>query len=285
MRNMGFYVQIACLWEVTARKPGNVHRYRDFPGLGYLDFIQSAVAIAPVMNKAEHCPLGETVLEAIQVTRAMTKTNTNLGIVLLLAPLCSIGRDASLEGNLENFLDRPSVEDSKKIYTAINLAAAGGMGKVERQDLREEPTLPFRQIMKLAADRDMIARQYGNGFQEVLGFGQEALLKGVDLFGTLEGGIIHCHLQYLAHFPDSLITRKLGTDIAGKVMNLARSLFHPGWESDKDRSMKISALDQWLCEDHRRNPGTTADLVTASLFVALRERKIKLDGSIPWSNG
>src|SRR3954464_731850 len=86
----GLCAQIACVLEATARKPGNVHRFADFDDLTHLDFLLSATAIAPVMDEAPRRRAGETVLEAVQATRRVTATNTNLGIVLLLAPLASV---------------------------------------------------------------------------------------------------------------------------------------------------------------------------------------------------
>ena len=41
-------------------------------------------------------------------------------------------------------------------------------------------------------------------------------------------------------------------------------------------------FDRWLRADgHARNPGTTADLVTACLFVALRERRMSHEDHSP----
>src|SRR5262245_61656852 len=91
--SIGLCAQLACILEVTARKPGNVHRYADFADTTYLDFLLSAAAIAPVMDRAPGRPVGETVLEAVTATRRVTGTNTNLGISLLLAPLASVPAD------------------------------------------------------------------------------------------------------------------------------------------------------------------------------------------------
>ena len=83
MIDAGLCAQIACIWEATARKPGNVHRYRDFHDSHYTDFLLSAAAIAPVMANACQRRVGVTVLDAVRATRRVTGTNTNLGIVLL----------------------------------------------------------------------------------------------------------------------------------------------------------------------------------------------------------
>src|SRR5271163_4343442 len=97
MSDIGLLVQAACLWEVTARKAGNVHRYRDFSDLTYLDFVLSAAAIAPVLAAAGSRRVGSTVLECIQATRRVVQTNTNLGMVLLLAPLAAVPEGVALQ--------------------------------------------------------------------------------------------------------------------------------------------------------------------------------------------
>jgi triphosphoribosyl-dephospho-CoA synthase len=134
--------------------------------------------------------------------------------------------------------------------------------------------------MTLAADRDLVARQYANGFLEVFDDGVNALRSGLK-FGTLEGAIIHTHLLLLAKHPDSLIARKCGIEVAKEASERAQRVLEsawPDWEA-------IGRLDAWLREDgHRRNPGATADLVAASLFVALRKGIIQVHSDIPWSD-
>jgi triphosphoribosyl-dephospho-CoA synthase len=284
--NLLFFVHLACLWEATARKPGNVHRFADSDDVTYLDFLTSAAAIGPVLGGAARRPVGETVLQCVQATRKVARTNTNLGIILLLAPLCAVPEDESVDSALPGILRGLTVDDSRLVYEAIRLARPGGLGKVPEQDVHAEPSLPLQEVMALAAERDRIARQYVNGFRDVREIGGPALLDGLARFGALEPAIIHCHLWLLAQFPDSLISRKRGPEEAAKVMRWAAELFRDGWETATHRSREIAALDRWLrgfgCG---RNPGTTADLVTACLFLALREGKITLPLPFPWSGG
>ena len=128
--------------------------------------------------------------------------------------------------------------------------------------------------MALAADRDLIARQYANAFADVFELGVPALLDGIRQFGRLEPAIQHCQLVWLANHPDSLIVRKRGPAVAAEASKRARSLLEIGGLG----SSAYDEFDRWLREDgHARNPGTTADLVTACLFVALRERRIAMD--------
>src|SRR5262245_36472416 len=123
----GQCAQLACQWEVTARKAGNVHRQRDFPGLTYADFRASAAAIVPAFDRAPSQRVGQTVLDAIRATRTVVSTNTNLGIVLLLAPMAAVPPEQPLADGLAQVLDRLTVEDARLVYEAIRLAAPGGM--------------------------------------------------------------------------------------------------------------------------------------------------------------
>jgi triphosphoribosyl-dephospho-CoA synthase len=183
--SVGLLAQLACIWECTARKPGNVHRDHDFEDVTYLDFLQSAAAIQPVLDAASEKTVGAIVLQGIEATRRVVNTNTNLGILLLLAPLAKAGNH-NLEAAVGNVLAGLTVADARAVYTAIRLAQPGGMGRVENQDVGAEPTRSLGEIMDLAAERDLIARQYNNGFQEVFKVGVPALFDGIRLAGTME---------------------------------------------------------------------------------------------------
>jgi len=144
------------------------------------------------------------------------------------------------------------------------LANPGGLGDVPQQNVRSEPTLPLKEVMALAADRDLVARQYANDFQDVFEIGVPALTS----IAPLEDAIIHCHLRLLAANPDSHIARRCGEAETVEASRRAADVLAGRLNADE--------FDAWLREDgHRRNPGTTADLVTASLFAALREGIIK----------
>src|SRR5437868_14215473 len=122
MLSIGLCAQLACIWEATARKPGNVHRYKDFEDVSYIDFLASAAAIAPVMENAPNRRVGETVLDAVEATRQVVTSNTNLGIILLLAPLAAVPRSESLETGVKCVLETLRVSDSRDVYRAIRLA-------------------------------------------------------------------------------------------------------------------------------------------------------------------
>src|SRR5262249_43043807 len=145
----------------------NVHRFRDFRDATYLDFALSAFAIGPCLEHAAQRGVGATVLEIIQRTRELVATNTNLGIALLLSPFAAVPRSKTLPEGIGAVLDRLTVADSTQVFEAIRLAKPGGLGEVADQDVARTPTKPLREVMALAADRDLVARQYANGYQEV----------------------------------------------------------------------------------------------------------------------
>jgi ribosomal protein S6--L-glutamate ligase len=269
---------LSCIWEATARKAGNVNRSADFPELTYSDFLVSAAAASPEFALAVRRHIGETILSAIRATRSVVCTNTNLGIVLLLAPLAKVPEAIDLRAGVGEILEQTTVSDAVQVYEAIRLAGPGGMGEVKEQDVRLIPTAPLRDVMALAADRDVVARQYANGFADVFELGVPALLEGIRKFGRMEPAIQHCQLVWLAKYPDSLILRKRGPAVAAEGSERARSVLTLGGLGTSAGRSAYDAFDRWLREDgHARNPGTTADLVTACLFAALRERSIHTD--------
>ncbi|HEX3148864.1 MAG TPA: RimK family alpha-L-glutamate ligase, partial [Gemmataceae bacterium] len=276
--SLRFDLRQAAVWEATARKAGNVHRFQDFADVSYADFILSAGAAAPELTLARHRPLGDTVLAAICATRAVVQTNTNLGIVLLLTPLAKVPQGSELRAGVHNVLKHTTIEDAARVYEAIRLAVPGGLGSAKEQDIADAPTLPLRDVMALAADRDLVARQYANAFADVFDHGVPALLDGLHRFKCIEPAIQHCQLVWLAHHPDSLIVRKRGLEIASEASNWAQAILDIGSMGTSGGQAAYDAFDRWLRADsHARNPGTTADLVTACLYVALRERTITAD--------
>ncbi len=283
----GRLAQVACLLEVTARKPGNVHRFGDFPDLHYVDFLLSATAIGEPLDHALERGIGATVLAAVRATRAVVSTNTNLGMILLLTPLAAVPPAMDLTSGIEQVLATTTRDDARLVYEAIRLASPGGMGRVEDQDLAGEPTTTLCDAMTLAADRDLVARQYTSGFHEVfhevLPTVREALRDGQ----PLETAIITGFLDTLARHPDSLIVRKAGLETARIVSSKAAAVLQGGWHESAAGQRQLQELDGWLrSRGNLLNPGTTADLVTAALFAALRNGTIQMPrpaGSASWS--
>jgi triphosphoribosyl-dephospho-CoA synthase len=273
----GRLAEIACLLEVMAKKPGNVHRLADLPGLQFTDFLLSAGAIVGPLDRAPSQGVGAAVLSAIQATRCVVSTNTNLGIVLLLAPLAAVPEGLELAGGVERILAGTTIADASLVFRAIRLAQPGGMGKVTDQDLSSEPTMTLREVMFLAAERDLIARQYVNGFQEVLCEGLPAIRQSLQGGQPLETAIVFAYLQLLARHTDSLIARKYGLRLAENVSRRAALVLAEGWPAREKGRRACQDLDDWLRQpENRFNPGTTADLVTAAVYAGLRDGSISL---------
>jgi len=277
--------QLACVLEVSAPKPGNVHRFRDFHDARFEDFLISAVAIGPAMRAARRTSVGQIIWRAVQDTHCWVSTNTNLGIVLLLAPLAK-ALPSALEGlgevndwrrRLRQVLADLTVEDARLAYRAIRLAAPGGMGRVDQGDVAEEPELTLRTAMELARDRDAVASEYVTDFAITFELTCPALRQHLADGLPLLDAIVQTYLTVLAEVPDTLIARKLGRPAAEEVARRARQVLMAGGMCSPAGRQAVAELDQYLADErHRLNPGTTADLVTAGLFVWIVERDVQL---------
>lgn len=278
--------QMACLLEVSAPKPGNVNRLHDFADLRFEDFLLSAVAIGPAMGAAGKSSVGQTVLRAIQDTRRVVSTNTNLGIVLLLAPLAkaaaqlesSLSRTSDpqkrlvkLRNELGKILTELTVEDSRLAYTAIRLAQAGALGQVSEGDVTEEPEISLLEAMALAQERDAIAREYVTNFKITFEIGYPALAEAYRKSGDMTQAIVQAYLTILSRTTDTLIARKRGAEMAQRVSQWAAETLAMGGVLTPQGQEQIANLDRRLRErgNHSLNPGTTADLTSAAIFLYL----------------
>lgn len=268
-------IETACAMEVMSPKPGNVAPEREFADASIVDFLKSARAIAPILATASERTLGETILQAVQATRQVVNHNTNLGIILLLSPLARVPCERSLSEGILDVLNTTTVADSRLVYEAIRMAQPAGLGEADEQDLTDEPTLNLLECMRLAADRDMIAAQYVNGFQQVLTCGQDWLREAAAMNVSQPQQISWLAVRLLAEYGDSLIARKCGQQMSDIVRKKAQELLNSGWPIKREATSRFADFDAFLREDgNRRNPGTTADLIAAILFAALREGRM-----------
>ncbi len=299
---IGQTATLACLLEASAPKPGNVHRGADFADMTFYDFAVSAALIGPAMENSHQTGPGLAALAAVQATRAWIHCNTNLGTILLLSPLAAAAgagfASASAGKNLpgaiprrrrENIadylplvLESLTAQDAAHVYEAIRQAAPGGLGQVPEADVTATPPADLRYAMGLAADRDLVARQYVNGFADVLQFVVPSLRRAIGGNGSNTPGlsvpraIVHTAVELMHAIPDSLIARKCGVEVAAKSAHLAGQVLATGPPDGEEYQRALADLDFWLRSDgNRRNPGTTADLIAAGLFVALWEGDIQ----------
>jgi triphosphoribosyl-dephospho-CoA synthase len=270
--SIGRLVELACLLEVTASKPGNVHRGADFEDVTFLDFVASAVAMGQAIDKCETMGYGEMVLAVASSTVKIADSNTNLGINLLVSLLvqaCRIEGRLNVE-SVKSCLGKLDEQDSKSVFAAIGLMNPSGMGSVEEHDLNATPPACLIEAMDAAKDRDRIATQFTNGFSDVFEKVLPWIVEGRNKFGDLTQGIVWAHVRMMAEYPDSLIARKCGLAVAEQSQSMAGKVIDAMADGPEAFFSAVASLDFWLRSDgHRRNPGTTADMIAAGLFVGL----------------
>jgi triphosphoribosyl-dephospho-CoA synthase len=281
----GGIATLACLLEVSAPKPGNVHRGADFEDTTLNDFLASAVALGQVVDAHATDEFCKTVLKAVEATRHVAGTNTNLGMILLLVPLAKLSQreEPLAPSSIKSLIASTTASDTDFIYRAIRLAQPGGLGTVDQMDVNcpeDEPLDCLAEAMKLAADRDMIARQFVNGFEQVFNDVVPTLVRSQTTFPKLSEAIVLTHLTMIARFGDSLIERKCGKLVSDEARSRAQQTVDQLPKTGDDLAYEqfwaaVSDFDFWLRSDgHRRNPGTTADLLAAGIYVGLDSGEI-----------
>jgi triphosphoribosyl-dephospho-CoA synthase len=264
---------LACLLEVSAEKVGNVTPTRRFADAAFADFARSALALGPAVAAAAPGRVGRAVYRAVADTRWVTHTNTNLGIALLLAPIVAAWRSPApggLRRRLAALLRGLTVADARWAYAAIRMARPGGLGQSQVADVQHPPSVTLREAMRLAADRDLIAGEYARDFAVTFGVALPALRRALRRRLSVLDAIAQAHLEVLARIPDSLIARKVGSAAAAAVARRARAVLRAGGLHTARGKAATRRLDRALRRDgHRLNPGASADLVTAALFVWL----------------
>lgn len=259
----------ACRDELAAPKPGNVHVFADGHRMSVADFMRSADAAAGPLTEP-NARVGARILGAVAATRAMVGTNTNLGIILLCAPLAAAAEMATtnLRAAVAGVLESLDVADANLTFQAIALAAPGGLGHAERHDVHVPATVTLRQAMAEAADRDRIAHQFSTGFEDVFDRGLAEFDAASQRWPSSEWVTLAVYLGFLATFPDTHIMRKYGTAAADEVRRAAMA-FHLRLRSPDEPTDLLADLLAWDTDLKQRglNPGTTADLTVATLFA------------------
>lgn len=268
----------ACWLDVAVRKPGNVSVHSAGHRMVAEQFVASARAAAPALCAHGAC-VGARIEAAMQATWAAVGCNTNLGILLLCAPLAAAAERAgartsadALRAALQDVLAALDLDDARAAYRAIARANPGGLGKAPTQDVRDEPTLGLREAMQLAAPRDRIAAQYAHGFTDLFeiglpcgpsGFALSEVQVGAPAGPPVAQAVQRVFLGFLASGPDSHIVRKHGEALAHTVMSAAQ-----GWQAHAapDRDTDFARWDEQL-KSQSINPGTSADLTVATLFL------------------
>ena len=267
----------ACIEELEAPKPGNVSFASAGHGMTADDFVASARCTADVLGTPD-LSLGERVLGSIEATRAATGCNTNLGIVLLCAPLAQAAldddRDCPLRARLDRVLLGASVEDTELVFAAIRLAEPAGLGESEHHDVRSPAAARLLAVMREAEDRDRVARQYARGFEDIFDFGLAALARSRSRWPGPQA-VAALYLAFLARFKDSHIQRKLG-NVAARRVRLEALRLVERLDASESSEMNVGVLTSFdrSLKSRRINPGTSADLTVATLLAGnlLHER-------------
>jgi triphosphoribosyl-dephospho-CoA synthase len=264
----------ACLAELDALKPGNVHRFASGHGMSVDDFEKSAAAAAPAIGGAG-LTVGARIEQAVEATKEAASQNTNLGIVLLAAPLAQAALTplpGDLRGRLGAVLDQLTVEDACAAYRAIRTAEPGGLGKAPEHDVAGQPRVTLLEAMRAAERKDRIAWNYTHGFVDIFGLGLKWLEGARKRWGPVPWVTTYVFMGFLAHIPDTLIERKFGSDAASAVREEARPIeaSFSQCSAPEDMVGPLQAFDAAL-KKRGLNPGTTADLTVATLFAAALE--------------
>jgi triphosphoribosyl-dephospho-CoA synthase len=261
-------VQLACVLEVSAPKPGNITPERDFADTTYADMVRSALALGPVFarRRARTRGVGALISDGVRATARVTDANTNLGIVLLFAPLARAEAtrqpDESLRSATERILGQLDLDDATAAFAAIVQAHPGGLGEAPDHDVRAPVSISLREAMAAAAHRDSIASEYATGYAIVFDTGLPLLADALAGGARTLDAIVSLHIGLLASRHDTLIERKAGAAAARAVSEAAREV-REGTRTLEDFDASLRG------PDHRLNPGTTADLVAGTLLAAL----------------
>jgi triphosphoribosyl-dephospho-CoA synthase len=257
----------ACRAELDALKPGNVHVHGEGHGMTVEDFLLSAAAAAPALCRPRF-PVGRRIRDAVEASWAAVPRNTNLGIILLAAPLIA-GAEAgegSLRERIARVLATLTVSDAADCFAAIARANPAGLGRVAAEDVAAPPTVTLRDAMALAAGRDRIARQYARDYDDVFLIGVTRIADSRRRGHSGEWTTTLVYLDFLTAFPDSHIARKYGVETAERVRSDAASLAQRLPAEPEAAFPMLLEFDRTL-KARGLNPGASADLTVASLLA------------------
>ena len=272
--------QQACEMELQAFKPGNVSVYADGHDMTVADFRISAKVSADALCNRDYS-LGEKIYYAVQATKTAVACNTNLGIILLCAPLIQamsvIKPGITLKQALHQVLLTTTIEDADWVFKAIMLASPGGLGRADNQDVAEKPSITLTEAMRLASHKDRIALQYVSDYQDIFDFAVPIHYNAVRKSTHLEWAAVSVYAALLSHFPDSHIERKYGKQysemVAARMSNVSSELSKA--EMPEQILPLLYSVDQEF-KAKGLNPGTMADMTVATVFTVFLEEVINL---------
>ncbi len=267
--------QQACEIELQAFKPGNVSIYSEGHDMTVEDFRLSAKVSAPPLCHPDYS-LGEKIFYAVKATREAVGCNTNLGIILLCAPLiqavgvCS--SDMTLRQALHKVLNNTTVVDADWAFKAIALAAPGGLGKANEQDVNKPASVTLKAAMELASAKDRIALQYLTDYKDIFDFAVLRYNSSLLKWNYHDWAVVAVYADLLSYYPDSHIERKYGNQYSERVASRMIYLRDELARAENPDSMMplLHSIDLEF-KSQGINPGTTADLTVATVLTVFLE--------------
>tara|TARA_B100000579_G_scaffold126324_1_gene101914 strand:+ start:1216 stop:2061 length:846 start_codon:yes stop_codon:yes gene_type:complete len=265
--------EYACKLDVFSIKPGNVLLNHPAYGMTHKDFLQGSMACSDTICEP-NLDIGEKIYQSVSSSMDVVGCNTNLGIILLCVPIVEaiyLNKDHTFEqDNLKKVIDNIDAKQTQKIYKAINIASAGGMGEKSEFDLKKSKKINFTffEAMKYASSYDYIAFQYSTYFDNIINNLAPCWRKYFKKMNSDENATTALFMEFISNNPDSLIARKHGVDKAIEVSDRFVDLSKEYNESENPNKLnnKLLLLDSEL-KIQGLNPGTTADVVVASIFL------------------
>ncbi|HIE34373.1 MAG TPA: hypothetical protein EYP86_04475 [Candidatus Altiarchaeales archaeon] len=286
LERVGQFAQLAAILEVISFKVGNVNPMYEFHDTKFEDFILGSIAIAPAIRNStlngfragkgeislKDIGIGENIRKAVvDIRRSHSGGNTHLGMVMLMVPIaasagisfpCNKFILSELRKNIVEIISNSTVNDTLQLYEAIKISGTKTLGRLKT------PRVPFYELMKISSRSDRNAEELSNGMRIILNEGYPYIEKFYKKTGSFRDAIAMAHLNILSKYPDTFIARKAGMDKAEYVSRRARDVLDYGGIMSEDGRREMEEFDNELRrDDNLLNPGSTADIVAASLFV------------------
>jgi triphosphoribosyl-dephospho-CoA synthase len=274
MNKLAQFYKDACEIELQAFKPGNVSIFADGHDMTVEDFRKSyEVSAQPICDV--NFSLGEKIFYATKATREAVGCNTNLGIILLCAPLIHAMQNypnLKLRDGLEQVLNSTTIGDANWVFQAISLAKPAGLGEVEKQDVSQNATVTLQDAMHLASSKDRIALQYVSDYKDIFDLGVLRYTCAFNRWGERSWAAVAVYANFLCQFPDSHIERKFGSRYSARVKQMMLQLDNELSIIDDPKQVKplLHQMDTEL-KSHGLNPGTTADLTVTTVLTVFLE--------------
>ena len=272
-------IKFVCDVEMESLKPGNVHKFSKTNDMSVKDFLKSSLIISTCLKKKK-TNLGKKILNSVKEIQKKVKKNTNLGIILMLSPIVyvvlkeGIISKEKLVKEIKILIKKQSIKDSIPIFKAISITSPGGLGFSKKYDVNKIPKINLYKAMEFAKKRDLIARQYCNGFEDIYNTGIPAYKKFYNKWGKVNWALTGVYLTFLKKFNDSHIVRNKGRKTATNVRKEAQKYYFFLKRNKNLNKIKKKLLffDKKL-KSKGINPGTIADLTVATLLFEIVTKK------------